>query len=117
MAYFPLFIDLNDKDILVIGGGQVAYRKIKALRDFGGNVTVIAPTICDDIAKKLGTIGYMKELNRLKVGKFNIEQAITLEEIENNKDNIQSKVITMEKFFKELPKIDLRVCLPKRRAT
>ncbi len=51
MAYFPLFIDLNDKDVLVIGGGQVAYRKIKALMDFGGNVTVIAPAICDDIVK------------------------------------------------------------------
>ena len=64
-------------------------------------------SLCEDIAKKLGTIGYMNELNRIKVGKFNIEQAITLEEIEADKDNIQSKVITMEKFFNDLPKISL----------
>ena len=64
-------------------------------------------SLCEDIAKKLGTIGYMKELNRLRVGKFNIEQAISLEEIENNKEIVQNKIITMEKFFEDLPKIVL----------
>lgn len=62
-------------------------------------------SLCEDIAQKLGTIGYMKELNRTKVGNFCIDQSITLEELENNKELIKSKIITMHKLFFELPKI------------
>ena len=53
-------------------------------------------SICYDIAVKLGTIGYMKELNRTKVGRFSIENSITIEELENNKKNIEEKIITMQ---------------------
>lgn len=51
--------------------------------------------------------GYMKELKRTKVGKFLLEDAITLEEIENHeeienkKKILQSHIITMESFLKE----------------
>ena len=45
-------------------------------------------TLCEDIAKKLGTIGYMKELNRIQVGEFNIEKAIKIQELKANKNNI-----------------------------
>ena len=41
-------------------------------------------TLCEDIAKKLGTIGYMAELTRTRVGEFNIEdegKVISLEEL------------------------------------
>ena len=43
-------------------------------------------TLCESIAEKLNTVGYMKELNRIKVGEFDISQAITIEEIENKKN-------------------------------
>ncbi len=42
MAYFPMFINLTDSDCLVVGGGKVAYRKIKVLLDFGARVHVVA---------------------------------------------------------------------------
>lgn len=45
MAYFPLFINLKDKNVLVIGGGQVAERKVKILLQFSPNITVIAKEI------------------------------------------------------------------------
>lgn len=65
-------------------------------------------SLCGDIAKKLGTVGYMKELKRLKVGEFSIEDAITIEELEKlNQAEVQNKVITIEEFFKDLPKIEL----------
>ena len=52
-------------------------------------------SLCEDIAVKLGTIGYMKELRRLTVGKFSIEQAIeNLSEIENH-------IISIEEFFND----------------
>ena len=44
--------------------------------------------VCEDIAKTLGTIGTMSSLNRTIVDKFNISQAITFEELESIKENI-----------------------------
>ena len=65
-------------------------------------------SLCEDIAKKLGTIGYMKELNRTKVGKFTLQEAITLEEIEKEPEKVQEKIITMKKLFQEFPEIHLK---------
>lgn len=42
---FPLFIDLRDKKIVIVGGGAVARRRIDALRPFGPELVVIAPEL------------------------------------------------------------------------
>lgn len=65
-------------------------------------------SLCEDISAKLGTIGYMKELNRTKVGKFKIEDSITIEELESNKQKIEEKIITMQELLKEYPIINLQ---------
>lgn len=44
-VYYPAFLDLEGKKCIVIGGGRVALRKIKMLRDCGAKVTVISPRI------------------------------------------------------------------------
>ena len=49
-------------------------------------------SLCEDIAKSMGTIGYMKELNRTKVGMFSIQDSIIIKELE---DNIQDKIIKL----------------------
>ena len=67
-------------------------------------------TLCEDIAKKLETVGYMKELKRTRVDNFRIEDAITLEELENNKNNeeyLKNKIISIEKVFENKNKINL----------
>ena len=59
-------------------------------------------SLCEDIAKKLNTVGYMKELQRTIVGNFNIENSITIEELEYNKDNeefMKKHFINIEDFF------------------
>ena len=61
-------------------------------------------TLCEDIAEKMRTVGYMKELKRTKVGDFNIEQAITLGQMKE-KENI--KIITIEEMFKDKEEIIL----------
>lgn len=61
-------------------------------------------TLCEDIAEKMRTVGYMKELKRTKVGDFNIEQAITLGQLQE-KENI--KIITIEEMFKDKEEIIL----------
>lgn len=67
-------------------------------------------SLCEDIATKIGTIGFMKELNRTKVGKFSIKESISIEELENKKDDIEflkKSIITIEKFFEQNEKIEL----------
>ncbi len=47
--YFPIFIDLSDKEILMVGGGTIAARRVKSLCGFAGQIMVVAPTICEAI--------------------------------------------------------------------
>lgn len=41
--YFPMFVDLSSKRVLFAGAGRIAARRIAAILDFAGSVTVIAP--------------------------------------------------------------------------
>ncbi len=62
-------------------------------------------SLCEDIANRLGTVGYMKELNRTKVGIFDIKDSIHINELEQNKDNmeyIKKHIISIEQLFIEL---------------
>lgn len=66
--------------------------------------------LCEDIAKKLETVGYMSSLIRTVVDKFKIEDSITFEELEKNKNNLEffeSNLIKMENIFDKLPRLDL----------
>lgn len=42
---FPVFLELTDKKILVIGGGTIATRRITSLLTFGAKIVVIAPEL------------------------------------------------------------------------
>lgn len=50
MDYLPLFAELKEKPVLVIGGGDIAARKIMFLRRAGANVQVVATELSDDVA-------------------------------------------------------------------
>lgn len=56
MAYFPMFVQLEGRPCLVAGGGRVALRKARALRDFGALVTVVADKILEDIKRMEGVV-------------------------------------------------------------
>ena len=51
-AYYPAFINLTARRCLVVGGGQVAERKIISLIKAGGDVIVVSPKITDRIKKE-----------------------------------------------------------------
>ena len=45
MRYFPIFMDIKKRPVLVIGGGEVACRKIDMLLQADADITVVAPSI------------------------------------------------------------------------
>lgn len=49
MAYFPVFMDLAGQPVLVVGGGKVAARKVRALLKSGAAVAVIATTLGEEL--------------------------------------------------------------------
>ncbi len=49
MRYFPLFMDLTKRAVLVVGGGEVASRKTEALVRAGARVTVLSPEISESL--------------------------------------------------------------------
>lgn len=63
-------------------------------------------SLCIDIAKTLGTIGYMADLKRLKVGEFSIKNAVVIDD-KLDKEEIERNLISIEELFKEEQKIEL----------
>lgn len=67
-------------------------------------------TVCEQLAENLGTVGYMKELNRTMVGEFKIEDSVTIEELEDNISNkkfFDEHFISVEHFFMDSVKLNL----------
>ncbi len=55
--------------------------------------------LCEDISEKLGTVGYMKELERIRVDKYYIKDTLDLDYIKNNIDNVNNFCISIEEIF------------------
>jgi precorrin-2 dehydrogenase/sirohydrochlorin ferrochelatase len=49
MRYYPVFLDLAGKPVIVIGGGHVAYQKMTNLVKAGAETTVVAPELNEDM--------------------------------------------------------------------
>jgi len=47
--YLPISIDISDKKILIIGGGQVAMHKLKTLLLFTKNIKVVGSAVLDEV--------------------------------------------------------------------
>lgn len=54
MPYFPMFVPLDGRPVLVVGGGGVALRKVEKLRPFGPRLRVVAPEIAPALLEMPG---------------------------------------------------------------
>ena len=77
--WFPLFVNLKNKKVLVIGGGKVAFKKIIKIMEYEADITVIAENTPEE---------KLLELKNLKIENNR--------KIENNKDEIEKLV---EEYF------------------
>lgn len=93
----PRTIEIYNMELLKIENQEITY-KVHCSKG-----TYIR-TLCEQIAEKLETVGYMKELKRTQVGEFTIENSTTIEELESNVDKY---FITIEKYFENCPQIQL----------
>ena len=73
MAYFPMFVDMTERECLIVGGGNVAYRKVMVMLGFGAKVTVVAEDICDEL-RKLTIDDTANKENRITFIKRKFEQ-------------------------------------------
>jgi len=57
-TYYPIFLNIQGRKCVVVGGGEVAERKVQSLVEHGAFVTVISPRLSQGLAKlvKKGTI-------------------------------------------------------------
>ncbi|MFA5241298.1 MAG: siroheme synthase CysG [Sulfuricella sp.] len=62
MEFLPVFLDIKGKTCAVIGGGDVAARKVSMLLNAGGKVTVVAPELCPTLKRQSesGEIHYVQ---------------------------------------------------------
>jgi precorrin-2 dehydrogenase/sirohydrochlorin ferrochelatase len=52
--FYPIYLDVKDKKCVIVGGGEVAYRKVCSLKEAGAEVVVVSPETCPEIAVKKG---------------------------------------------------------------
>jgi precorrin-2 dehydrogenase/sirohydrochlorin ferrochelatase len=61
LKYYPVFLDINKKKCVIVGGGEVAARKAERLLDCGAKVLVISPKLLPELAalKEKGSISHI----------------------------------------------------------
>ncbi|MEA2090851.1 MAG: bifunctional precorrin-2 dehydrogenase/sirohydrochlorin ferrochelatase [Campylobacterota bacterium] len=68
MSYFPAFLKLDNKKILIVGGGYIAYEKLDHLLDFTQDISVIALDLSDDMSKGIKDNNLSFEQRAYKTG-------------------------------------------------
>ncbi len=86
-AYFPLFVDLWEKEVVVIGAGKIATRRIQTLSGFTKKITVIAPKASAPVLE-LAQEGRLLLLPRpYREGELSRETYLALAATDNTKIN------------------------------
>jgi precorrin-2 dehydrogenase/sirohydrochlorin ferrochelatase len=47
--YYPIYLDIEDRDVIIIGGGNVCTRKAETMMKYGARVTVVTPDFTDEL--------------------------------------------------------------------
>ena len=64
--FFPVSIDLNNKNALVIGAGKIALRKIETLLNYNCNITVITKEVLEEKFLELEKNNKIQKKNELQ---------------------------------------------------
>ena len=95
--WFPLFINLENKKVLVIGGGKVAAKKIEKILEYGADITVVTENVVEEKLLKLENIKIQNnqkiendkaKIEKLVKGYFWVIAATDNEELNENIANV-----------------------------
>ena len=95
--WFPLFINLENKKVLVIGGGKVAAKKIEKILEYGADITVVTENVMEEKLLKLENVKIENnqkiendkaKIEKLVKGYFLVIAATDNEELNENIANI-----------------------------
>lgn len=69
--YFPMFVDISEKKIVVAGGGRIAQRRVETLLRFACDITLIAPEVTDKIRERAdeGKVCWIRKAFHEDIGK------------------------------------------------
>ena len=70
MAYFPMFLDMNNLKVLLIGGGDIATHKLERLLDFTKDITIIALEVNTTMGEMLKSEKITLHQRAYKVGEL-----------------------------------------------
>ena len=98
-------VEIKPREIEIINIKLIDFNKDIIIFEVECSIGTYIRTLCEDIAKKLGTVGYMKELERTKVNNFTIDNALGIDNL--NKEFIENNIISLEELFNDNEKIEL----------
>ncbi len=61
--YYPIFLNVRGRKCVVVGGGEVAWRKVEALLEHGAKVDVVSPDLCPGL-EELAGVGQIRASRR-----------------------------------------------------
>lgn len=84
--YFPMFVDLSDKKVVVFGAGTIAKRRIRVLKEFTEHLVVIAPEVNKEL-KELEMSGELSILRRTYEREDLFDAALVIAATNDNRTN------------------------------
>ena len=95
------FVEIPERDIEVYEAKllEINKNKLEIRIQLSVSKGTYIRKLCEDISEKLGTVGYMKELERIRVDKYYIKDTLDLDYIKNNIDNVNNFCISIEEIF------------------
>lgn len=97
------FVEIPERDIEVYEAKllEINKNKLEIRIQLSVSKGTYIRKLCEDISEKLETVGYMKELERIRVDKYYIKDALDLDYIKSNIDNVNNFCISIEDIFSE----------------
>ena len=64
MDFFPIFLNIRKRNCLVVGGGEIAARKVELLLKANALITVISPNLCEalEVLLSQSQINYIRDI-------------------------------------------------------
>lgn len=80
-----LEIEIPEREIEILGISLLSFENNTIIFQTKCSKGTYIRTLCEDIAKKIGTVGFMSNLRRIQVDEFTIKNSFTIEQIKENK--------------------------------